>query len=253
MFSLDIDCTQDTRDVLIAELWDRGSTGIVELDSGALRAYFDDEFEARRLAEQFDTILSIPEEIDWVAQSRESLQPMLVGDRFFLVPEWRDDRAPEGRLRIVVNNGQAFGTGRHETTRLCLELLEKYVKPGMTVVDVGTGSGILAKGAQLLGAARVIGCDVDPLAVEVAASAGLTVFVGSAAAIATGVADVVVANISPECLREMATEWPRMLVPGGVAILSGVEDRDELPFSPIETRAEAEWRAYVVQNSSATP
>jgi ribosomal protein L11 methyltransferase len=171
---------------------------------------------------------------------------MEVGQKFFLVPQWRDDPAPPGRFRIEVNNGQAFGTGRHETTRLCLELLEKYVKPGMTVIDVGTGSGILARAAQLLGARRVIGCDTDPVAVEVAAAAGLDVFVGSAPALATGVADVVVANISPECLREMAGEWGRMLAAGGVAILSGVEERDELPFSPIETRAEAEWRAYVV-------
>src|ERR1700738_1813831 len=95
------------------------------------------------------------------------LQPMTVGARFFLVPEWRDDPTPAGRFRIAVNPGQAFGTGVHETTRLCLEAIEEFVRPGSAVLDVGTGSGILARAAALLGAKRVYGCDVDPVAVEI--------------------------------------------------------------------------------------
>jgi ribosomal protein L11 methyltransferase len=247
MFSLDLDCTQETKDLLIAELWEHGSTGIVELDAVRIRAFFDDEVGAARTSKKFDGTATQAEEVDWVSRSQESLQPMEVGKKFFLVPQWREDPAPDGRFRIVVNNGLAFGTGRHETTRLCLELLEEYVLPGMTVVDVGTGSGILALGAKLLGARRVIACDIDPLAVEVAAAAGIDVFIGSAPAIASGVADVMVANISPECLREMAAEWPRLIKQGGHAILSGVEAQDELPFAPIATRAEAEWRAYVIR------
>jgi ribosomal protein L11 methyltransferase len=249
MFSLDLDCTQESKDLLIAELWEHGSLGIVELDAVRLRAFFDDAADAARTSEKFGGTATQAEDLDWISRSQEGLQPIEVGTKFFLVPQWRDDPTPEGRFRIVVNNGMAFGTGRHETTRLCLELLEKYVRPGMTVVDVGTGSGVLALGARLLGAARVIACDTDPLAVEVAAEAGLDVFIGSAPAIAGGIADVVVANINPECLREMAAEWPRLMKPGGYAILSGVEARDELPFHPIETRVEAEWRAYVIGQS----
>ncbi len=100
------------------------------------------------------------EDRDWVEAAREMLQPMEVGERFFLVPEWRDDPAPAGRFRMVVNPGMAFGTGVHETTRLCLEALERYVRPGMDVLDVGTGSGILARAAGLLGARRVYACDI---------------------------------------------------------------------------------------------
>jgi ribosomal protein L11 methyltransferase len=246
MFSLDLDCTQESRDLLIADLWEHGSAGIVELDAFRVRAFFGDDADAARMAEKFGGSAKPAEEFDWVAQSQESFQPMAVGEKFFLAPQWRDDPTPEGRFRIVVNNGLAFGTGRHETTRLCLELLEEYVRPGMTVVDVGTGSGILAIAAKLLGAATVVACDIDPLAVEIAAEAGVEVFVGSAPAIASGVADIVVANISPECLRDMAAEWPRLLRAEGIAILSGVEAHDELPFEPVATRAESEWRAYVI-------
>src|ERR1700720_323256 len=139
MFSLEIECDPEDRDLLIAELWEQGS-------------------------------------------------------RFFLVPAWRDDPAPAGRFRITVNPGMAFGTGVHETTQLCLEALEKYLTPGMTVLDVGTGSGILAEAARLLGARFVYACDTDPVAVQIAGHG----FVGSVDAIAGASVDLVVANISPE-------------------------------------------------------
>ena len=115
--------------------------------------------------------------------ARDLLQPMEVGERFYLVPEWRDDPTPPGRFRIAVNPGMAFGTGVHETTRLCLEALEHYVRPGMRVLDVGTGSGILARAATLLGAERAYACDTDPIAVEIAGIG----FVGSVDAVASGV------------------------------------------------------------------
>jgi ribosomal protein L11 methyltransferase len=252
MFSLDLDCTQETKDLLIADFWELGSSGIVEIDATHLRVFFDDDSQAPAMAEKFGVPANIWENIDWVAESRRNIEPMTVGQKFFLVPRWRDDATPPGRLRIDINNGLAFGTGRHETTRLCLEFLEQLVKPGMTVVDIGTGSGILAQAAKLLGAGTVIGCDIDPLAIEVAAATGLDMFIGSAPAIASRSADLLVANISPETLRELAQEFPRILKPGGHAILSGVEENDELPFTTIDTRAEAEWRAYLVQNPSQT-
>ena len=246
MFSLEIECAQETKDLLIADLWEEGSAGIVELGETRVRAFFEDGAARERLEHKFGAAAQSAPDEDWVSASRLSLEPAPVGERFFLVPEWRDDPAPEGRLRIAINNGLAFGTGRHETTRLCLELLERYVQPGMTVVDVGTGSGILAKGAQLLGAGAVFGCDVDPLAVEVAHAAGVPVFLGSTDAVRDASADVVVANISPECLIALADEWTRMLKPGGRAILSGVELPDNLPFAPIETKIEGNWKALVI-------
>src|SRR5258706_11242612 len=113
----------------------------------------------------------------------------------------------------------AFGTGVHETTRLCMEALEDYVRPGMTVLDVGTGSGILARAADLLGAGKVFACDIDPVAIEIAAMG----FVGSANAVADDAADIVVANISPEALLALAPDLMRVRRPGGVLLASGIE------------------------------
>jgi ribosomal protein L11 methyltransferase len=147
------------------------------------------------------------------------LQPMPVGKRFFLVPEWRDDPAPEGRFRIQVNPGMAFGTGVHETTQLCLEALEEFVHPGTVVLDVGTGQGILARAARLLGAGTVIACDTDPVAIEIAGMG----FVGSVDAVRSGSVDLVVANISPEAIVQLAPDFVRVCRVGGTILVSGFE------------------------------
>ena len=157
---------------------------------------------------------------------------MEIGERIFVCPEWRDDPTPPGRIRIVVNAGLAFGTGAHETTRLCLEAIERHLKPGMTVVDVGTGSGILAEAAVKLGAGAVYATDNDPEAVAVArenferAGVDVALSLGSAEAFPDHFADMIVANISPAWISELALEWMRVLKPGGIAILSGFEASD---------------------------
>ena len=122
MFSLEIECDPEDRDLLIAELWEQGSAGIAELSPSLVRAFFDGDRKAL-LARYPGSVLRKEEDRDWVQSARDLLQPMEVGERFFLVPEWRDDPAPAGRFRIVVNPGMAFGTGVHETTRLCIEAL----------------------------------------------------------------------------------------------------------------------------------
>jgi ribosomal protein L11 methyltransferase len=157
---------------------------------------------------------------------------MTIGERIFVCPEWRDDPTPPGRIRIVVNGGLAFGTGAHETTRLCLEAIERHLKPGMTVVDVGTGSGILAEAAVKLGAGEVHANDNDPEAVAVArenfekAGVDVALSLGSAGDFPDNFADLIVANISPAWISDLALEWVRVLKPGGRAILSGFEAGD---------------------------
>jgi len=231
MFSLELRNGPEGRDLLIAELWDAGSAGIVELDDSRLRAFFDDEDAHAALEARFAPFQPVyrrEEERDWVAYSREDWRPILAGARFFLVPEWRDDPAPPGRFRIAVNPGMAFGTGVHETTQLCIEALERRVRPGLAVLDVGTGSGILAEVAELLGAERVLACDNDPIAVAVARGNLRTplLFVGSADAVDARAADILVANISPEAVVALAPEFRRVLRPGGLAILSGFETHE---------------------------
>ncbi|MGA2197524.1 MAG: 50S ribosomal protein L11 methyltransferase [Bryobacteraceae bacterium] len=220
MFSLEIECDPDDRDLLVAELWEHGCAGIVELGVARVRAFFEDSVDAGELQLLFPGApMRIEEERDWVQSARDLLQPMKVGRRFFLVPEWRDDPAPPGRFRIAVNPGMAFGTGVHETTRLAMEALEEFVKPGITVLDVGTGSGILAKAARLLGVARVYACDTDPVAVEIAGDG----FVGSVNAVATASMDLVVANINPETIVRIAPDLVRVLRKGGLLLASGFE------------------------------
>lgn len=235
MFSIDIarraEETAEAKDLLVAELWEAGCAGIVEFDAG-LRAFFEDVSRAAELQARFGGEVERADTRDWVAFAREYLKPMEIGERIFVCPEWRDDATPPGRIRIEVNAGLAFGTGAHETTRLCLEAIERHLKPGMTVVDVGTGSGILAEAAVKLGAGTVIANDNDPEAVAVArenfekAGVKVPVSAGSAGDIPAGCADLVVANISPAWIADLAPEWVRILKQGGRAILSGFEASD---------------------------
>ncbi len=258
MFSLELECKQEDRDLLIAELWEQGSSGIQESDSGdRLRAFFDDDTDPIALAMHFDGYrLRWREEdaLDWVEISNAKLTPILAGTRFFLVPQWRGDPTPPGRLRIEINSGLAFGTGVHESTQLCLESLERLVQPGITVLDVGTGSGILSQAAKLLGAGRVIACDTDPTAVEVARANGVACFVGSAHAVKEQSAGIVVANISPEAIHELAHEILRCLSSGSLAIASGFENHETAQVAHAiesagghvrETYSKGTWSALV--------
>jgi ribosomal protein L11 methyltransferase len=220
MFSLEIESDADGREMLIADLWEQGSCGIAEPDGRYVRAFFEDGADRDALLARYPgAAIRIEEDRDWVQSARDLLQPMEVGARFFLVPEWRDDPAPSGRFRIAVNPGMAFGTGVHETTQLCIEALEEFLKPGMIVLDVGTGSGILRQAAQLLGAGKTYACDTDPVAVEIAGDA----FVGSVDAVASGTMDLAMANISPEAIVALAPDLLRVLRPGGVLLASGFE------------------------------
>jgi ribosomal protein L11 methyltransferase len=247
MFSLEIECDPADVELLVAELWEAGSAGIVELDPRRVRAFFEDGADRRKLGSRYPGAMWREEEDrDWIEASRKLLEPMKVGERFFLIPEWRDDPTPPGRFRISVNPGMAFGTGRHETTRLCIQALEQYVKPSIRVLDVGTGSGILAKAVRLLGAAQVWACDIDPIAVQIAGDG----FIGSADAVRTASVDLAVANISPEAIVDLAPELRRVVRPGGLLLASGFESA-EIPVvqsalpPALEVRRDGTWALIV--------
>lgn len=252
MYSLEIECDPEDLDLLIAELSEHGSAGIAELGPGRVRAFFEDRIDRAGLLQYYPgAVPRVEEERDWVQAARDLLQPLAIGRRFFLVPEWRDDPAPPGRFRIAVNPGMAFGTGVHETTQLCLEALEDFIAPGMTVLDVGSGSGILAEAARLLGAARTYACDIDPDAVRIAGHG----FIGSADAARADSADLITANISPEAIIGLAPELLRVLRPEGILLASGFElpevdwVRAALPAG--ELRTKGNWALLAIRRGPA--
>ena len=250
MITIELDCEEDARDLLIAELWEERCAGITELDGGLLAFFKEDargpELEARFAANR-PRVRSVDDE-DWLAVARDQLEPMLVGDRFFICPEWHKDPTPEGRMRIEVNPGMAFGTGSHETTQLCIEALERHVRNGARVLDVGTGSGILCEVADKLGAALAVGCDNDAEAVPIAKQKAPHVFIGSAEAAAAGAFDIIVANIAAAPVRELAAEFRRALRPRGALLLSGFEEVEvagvtaAFPGMKATVRAKRAWR-----------
>jgi ribosomal protein L11 methyltransferase len=230
LFSLLLHPTPEDEDYLVADLWECGATGIAEEDSG-LRAYFDASAESSFLIHQFDRFkpeLREEPSVDWSQVSRDAFPPLMIGQRFYLVAPWHHGAAPEGRLRLEIEPGMACGTGRHPATQLCLEALERVVRPGDFVLDVGTGSGILAQAARLLGAASVAACDIDPEAVEaVRQRMGLPIYVGSAGAARSASQDIIVANIDAATIELLAPELCRVRKPDSTLVLSGFEEWDQ--------------------------
>lgn len=106
------------------------------------------------------------EEVDWSEAWKQFFKPVAIGESLWIRPSWDDTQVPEGKVEIVLDPGQAFGTGDHPTTRMCLQLLESAIRGSETVADVGCGSGILSIAALKLGAASVESVDTDPLSVE---------------------------------------------------------------------------------------
>ena len=231
MFSLLLRCSPAQEDELVAELNEAGTAGISE-EPGALRAFFEDDAGVTALLDRFaayEPRLRREDDTDWEQVTRDAWPPIAVGERLFLVAPWNTDPAPVGRLRLEIYPGMACGTGRHPCTQLCLEALERTIQPGMTVLDVGSGSGILSDAARLLGAGTVIGCDIDYDAVAMASErAQARLFVGSADAVRSGSADVIVANISSLAAEELATEFARVRRPDSRLIVSGFPE-DDLP------------------------
>ena len=195
---------------LLADLYEAGTAGIIEHD-GWLEAFFED----REVAAQFGEPVAAPD-TDWVQQTHDAWPPTLVGEKFFLVAPWRTEPTPRGRFRLEINPGLQCGTGQHPCTQRCLEAMERIVRPGDWVLDVGSGSGILSIAAKLLGASKVIACDIDAEAAK-----PVSFFVGSVDAVRSGTFDVVVANINEDVIGSMRADFERV---AAKRILSGFQD-----------------------------
>jgi ribosomal protein L11 methyltransferase len=182
----------------------------------------------------------------WVEIWQRTLRPMRIGRRFLVVPEGRSFAPVRGRLPIIVRFGQAFGTGEHASTRMSLRLLERIVRPDDAVVDLGTGTGILAMAAALLGAGEVVGFDDDPVALRVARAnlhanrlSGRVALVEGDAGVALGEPDrfdLALINIGATVIGRVLPGVARALRPGGRAVLSGILIEDERPLLGLARR-----------------
>jgi len=223
--------------------------GITE-EPGGLRAFFGDQAKAPELLERFahhQPELKPTEAVDWAQTARDAWPPLLIGERFYLVAPWSQDETPAGRLHLEIEPGMACGTGRHPATQLCLEALERHVRQGDSVLDVGTGSGILAQAAKLLGAGRVVGCDIDAEAIAFTRPrAHVPLFVGSVEAVRAQSQDLIVANIDAATVELLRPELERVRKSDGTLILSGFPEWDvSQGFHPRETRHREEWVCLV--------
>ena len=201
------------------------------------------------------------EDRDWSLAWREGLRPVTVG-ALTVTPPWevKGEVKGAGRDVIVIEPGQAFGTGHHETTASALALLQELHVADREVLDVGTGSGLLAIAAHRLGAARVVAVDTDPVAVEVACAnvavndAVVDVRLGSVE-VAAGAFDVVLANLDTQTHRALSTQLLARLAPGGALLAGGISrERSqealglyEASGRQIEVRGGAAWSTLVVR------
>ncbi len=216
---------------------DFGIENTLEETNGLTGCLVDVEGSASRIEELKTALLDIGAlevtsrdlvEDNWELAWRQFFKPRRIGKRFVVRPTWEEfESAPED-LVIVLDPGQAFGTGDHPTTRLCLELMEDVDIEGKQVVDIGCGSGILSVGACLLGAEKVFAVDIDPIAVEVAKEnrelngVNFDAVAGEGLIGLKGDWDVAISNIISATLIRIAADVRDVLLDGGRWVVSGI-------------------------------
>ena len=244
---LHVDVTAEQLDAVSSALFDLGALGIEERDAttllrseanaqSTLVASFEDEETARAAQAQ---LADYPVRLEYVVGDawrdgwRAYFKPLRIGERLVIKPSWEPFEPGPNDLVLTLDPGQAFGTGTHESTQLLLRSLPEYVVSGAKVLDVGTGSGILAIASVLFGAAHAHAIDNDPLAVtataENAAANGVAERVSASADALESVAGdypLVLANIEARVLVPMAQALSARVAPGGHLLLSGLLHAD---------------------------
>lgn len=203
------------------------------------------------------------EEEDWLNNWRQYFHPTPIGEKLLIRPTWRDNYDPGERIVLNIDPGLAFGTGNHETTRLCLETLEKYIHGGEKMLDVGCGSGILAIAGLLLGAKEALGVDIDQMAVKTAEENAqmngvadrFNVVCGNLTDKVSGKYDVIAANIVADAIIMLSSGVKNFMDENTVYIMSGIIDtrRDDVvnaiknDFEIVEEIADNGWVCLVAK------
>lgn len=238
-----------------------------------IKCYLTDDEDGlavlRRINAAYDDVTtSYVEDSDWENNWREYYKPIEVGEKLVVVPEW-EEAPQDGRLPLRLDPGLIFGTGSHATTRMCLAALEKFSKPGVRVLDLGCGSGILGIGALILGCDSCLGVDIDPKAPDVVMSnaalngigadkmtawAGDIIADSSLRARIGGRYQLVLANIVADVIIPLSAVVRQFMAPGAVFICSGIiehrwpETEAALisnGFEILDHKSEEEWHCFV--------
>lgn len=218
-------------------------------------AFLRERLSSEGIGSEIDTLGC--DEMDWRNNWKKFFYPIPVGEKLLIRPTWRDEYDPGERKVINIDPGMAFGTGNHETTRLCLCCLEKYISEGMTMLDVGCGSGILSIASVLLGAKSAFGVDIDPTAVRTAIENADLNSVGDKCEFVAGnltdkvegTYDVVAANIVADAIIMLSKDVRQFMNDRSVYIMSGIIDnrKDEVlaaidkDFEVIEIIEDGGW------------
>ena len=205
----------------------QGDEIIAQVESALLELYEADKNNAFGTLELSVTVV---DDSDWKDNWKQFYRPMEIGSRLIVAPAW--EHVTTDKLLLKIDPGMAFGTGSHETTSLCLELLQEEQIEGKRVLDVGCGSGILSQAAVLMGADSACGCDIDEAAVCAAKSnarlngleAKTSYYKGDLLEFADGRFDIVVANIVADIIMQLTRDITQVLPFGGIFISSGIID-----------------------------
>ncbi|GAB4207622.1 MAG: 50S ribosomal protein L11 methyltransferase [Sandaracinaceae bacterium] len=275
-----VDVPDGETEEVAALLFELGATGVEERDATTLDrteregtvtlvAHFDDEDRARIVAATAPFPARVVHIVGdaWKHRWREFFKPTRIGQRLLVRPSWEPVDACPGDIVLTVDPGQAFGTGTHETTRLVLGELESIVRGGERVLDVGCGSGILAIGALLLGAAKADGIDIDDESMQASAENAAANGVGGRLSVSKrpvgqvrGLFEIVLANIESRVLVPLAPAIAARVAPAGTLVLSGLlfHEEDEireaygaLGLEPVRTAREKDWIAMVWRRPAA--
>lgn len=255
-------------------------SGIVEEDD-SVKAYFKEsdwdenipkeieiylnDFKTEKDFGDYEILVDTLEEENWNKEWEESIEPIIVSDKIIIKPTWKEVVALPGQIVIQIDPKMSFGTGHHETTRLCICALEKHLKKDNTLLDMGTGTGVIAIAAISLGAKEAIGIDNDEWCYENAnenlninnVTDKIRIILGDQKSIPNRKFDIIISNIDFNTNSELINIYPGHLNNNGLIILSGLllTDLDNMKtkitaagLKVIDETAENEWGCLVVSN-----